>query len=381
LRDRSTANNGTLDERLWVQQDANWNVTALINGSGTVVERYVYDPYGLRTVLDANFNVRSSSSYAFVHGFQGLRLDTAARLYDARRRIQSPSMGRFGQTDPSGFGGGDTNLYRFEHNGTAVRLDPTGLQDNGAISIPDPDDLPGLGLPNGLPGPIPQLPPVHPGDSPYLTPMDFIVAPPTDNIVLGQGAMPVQIPSPFWFWGHVAWAFKDPGAAGSSFLVSYVPGTEIRVSTRKEFVNQVLAKLNSDRKPGKIHRIEFWGHGSPGSFAFNGCGKGEIGSDHINIESLKPDDVLAKLKPYIAPDCVIVFRSCCTFSGDPGRKFAKEAAKFFNCKVGGYLGAPFDGDTFEFGTYVELEPGNEPSWTDHTPPFRPKNKPIAPVVN
>src|SRR5205814_5845974 len=52
LRDRSTANNGTLDERLWVQQDANYNVTALINGSGSVVERYAYDPYGKRTVLD-----------------------------------------------------------------------------------------------------------------------------------------------------------------------------------------------------------------------------------------------------------------------------------------------------------------------------------------
>jgi len=24
---------GNLDERLWVQQDANWNVTALVNGS------------------------------------------------------------------------------------------------------------------------------------------------------------------------------------------------------------------------------------------------------------------------------------------------------------------------------------------------------------
>src|SRR5262249_10942526 len=46
LRDRSTQNNGTLDERLWVQQDANWNVTALINSSGTIVERDVDDPYG-----------------------------------------------------------------------------------------------------------------------------------------------------------------------------------------------------------------------------------------------------------------------------------------------------------------------------------------------
>jgi RHS repeat-associated protein len=141
LRDRSTANNGTLDERLWVQQDANWNVTALINGSGSVVERYDYDPYGLRTVLDASFNTRSSSSYAFVHGFQGLRLDTAVRLYDGRERIQSPSMGRFGQSDPSGFGGGDTNFYRDVGNSPSNAVDPSGLAAigiDGGIWAPHP---------------------------------------------------------------------------------------------------------------------------------------------------------------------------------------------------------------------------------------------------
>ncbi len=34
LRDRDTNADGTLDERLWVQQDANWNVTALVDGTG-----------------------------------------------------------------------------------------------------------------------------------------------------------------------------------------------------------------------------------------------------------------------------------------------------------------------------------------------------------
>ena len=28
--------------RLWAQQDANWNVTALVDAAGDVVERYVY---------------------------------------------------------------------------------------------------------------------------------------------------------------------------------------------------------------------------------------------------------------------------------------------------------------------------------------------------
>jgi RHS repeat-associated protein len=126
LRDRSTQNNGTLDERLCVQEDANYNVTALINGSGSVVERYVYDPYGKQSVLDANFNTRSSSSYAFNIGFQGLRLDTTSGLYNERNRDLHPGLGRWIQTDPLGFGGGDTNLYRAEGNRPTNVTDPSG---------------------------------------------------------------------------------------------------------------------------------------------------------------------------------------------------------------------------------------------------------------
>ncbi len=57
LRDRDAdANSGNgLEERLYAQHDANFNVTALVNTSGAVVERYVYDPYGAATVLDANW--------------------------------------------------------------------------------------------------------------------------------------------------------------------------------------------------------------------------------------------------------------------------------------------------------------------------------------
>ena len=46
LRDRDSNGDGTLDERLYVAQDANYNVTVLFDNSGNVVERYVYDPFG-----------------------------------------------------------------------------------------------------------------------------------------------------------------------------------------------------------------------------------------------------------------------------------------------------------------------------------------------
>jgi hypothetical protein len=60
LRDADLNNDGDVtdaDERHYVQQDANFNVTSLTSRTGTVVERYNYDPYGTRTVLNANFTV------------------------------------------------------------------------------------------------------------------------------------------------------------------------------------------------------------------------------------------------------------------------------------------------------------------------------------
>jgi RHS repeat-associated protein len=126
LRDRDTGG-GTLSERLWVQQDADWNVTALVNGSGSVVERYVYDPYGTSSVLSASWATLSSSAYAWIYGHQGGRLDTTTELYYFRNRDLSPALDRWGQVDPSGFGGGDVNLYRDESNSTPLATDPLGL--------------------------------------------------------------------------------------------------------------------------------------------------------------------------------------------------------------------------------------------------------------
>ncbi|MEZ6131585.1 MAG: hypothetical protein R3C59_23185 [Planctomycetaceae bacterium] len=51
LRDRDTTGNGTLDERLYALQDANWNVTSLIDTSGTVQPRFNYDAYGMPEFL------------------------------------------------------------------------------------------------------------------------------------------------------------------------------------------------------------------------------------------------------------------------------------------------------------------------------------------
>ena len=115
LRDRSTGG-GTLNERLWVQQDANWNVTALVNGSGTVVERDVYDPYGVTTVLTASWGSTSGSAYGWIYGHQGGRWDGTTGLYGFRNRSESPTLERWTKVDPLRFEAGDVNLYRYVKN-------------------------------------------------------------------------------------------------------------------------------------------------------------------------------------------------------------------------------------------------------------------------
>ncbi len=145
LRDRDTDANGTLDERLWAQQDANWNVTALLDSSGNVVERFTYDSFGALTVYDASYNVRGSgSSYAWTYHWQGLRLDVVTALYHARMRDVHSVLGRPLQQDPLGFGAGDANVYRWEGNRTGAVTDPSGL----AWVKPD-DSAQGFVMPNG----------------------------------------------------------------------------------------------------------------------------------------------------------------------------------------------------------------------------------------
>ncbi len=137
LRDRNADGNNTngpngdgLEQRHYVAQDANFNVTALIDGStGAVVERYYYQAYGVPTVLDANFVPRANgqSQFAWRYLHQGGRFDWAASYYHFRNRDLSPTLGRWLNQDPIGFQGSKWNLYEYVEGTPTGGLDPNGL--------------------------------------------------------------------------------------------------------------------------------------------------------------------------------------------------------------------------------------------------------------
>jgi len=152
LRDRDTTGGGTLDERLYACQDANWNVTAIVGTDGAVKERYEYDPYGNITFLTSDFNIRSASNYAWETLYCGYRWDVAIKMFAVRHRYYHPLLGNWIMRDPLGYVAG-VSLYRAYF--VLRSNDPYGLQQlDGPITIPsipsfDAPPLPPIQIPSG----------------------------------------------------------------------------------------------------------------------------------------------------------------------------------------------------------------------------------------
>ena len=122
LRDRTTED--PLDERLYACQDANWNVTAIVDADGEAQERYEYDPYGNAKFLTPNFTARATSDFGWTTLFTGRYLNLATLIYDFRMRPYLTWLGVFPVRDPAEYQNG-MGLYvaYFVPNGA----DPWGL--------------------------------------------------------------------------------------------------------------------------------------------------------------------------------------------------------------------------------------------------------------
>ncbi len=124
---RDTDTNGIVDNTLYYANDANMNVTALIDATtGDVVERYHYDAHGNVRVHEGDWTPRTASAFGNAYLFAGRRLDSVTGLYYYRARYYDGSLGRFIQRDPIGYFE-DVNLYRYARNQATRLVDPFGL--------------------------------------------------------------------------------------------------------------------------------------------------------------------------------------------------------------------------------------------------------------
>jgi RHS repeat-associated protein len=142
LRWRDTNTDGTLEDTLYYCNDANFNVTALVDASdGSVVERVMYDPYGKPTFYDGTWaktqldqeTPGTLSAYANAVLFTGHRLDDETGLYVTLYRYYHPTLGRWLSRDPIGYLG-VVSLYHY------LDADPVGVTDSFGLAASSSTD-------------------------------------------------------------------------------------------------------------------------------------------------------------------------------------------------------------------------------------------------
>ena len=138
------------NSRLYFQQDANWDTTAVIGYNSTtqawsVAQRYAYSPYGNITILNPDFTTAPTGTQTLANNlYQGMALDPVTGLYYERarwyrtgqaglrqepkssRRIGTGSVHREISQDPLSYING-ANTYQFVGDGPVGRVDASGL--------------------------------------------------------------------------------------------------------------------------------------------------------------------------------------------------------------------------------------------------------------
>jgi RHS repeat-associated protein len=119
--------NSGLEERVYAQQDANWDVTSIYNiGTSSIPERFAYNPYGGYSNLNGSWATFNDTSWFWSFKFQGARYEGTGGFYFMGLRLESTALGRWMQQDPSGYGV-TANLYAADSDNPTRMVDPFGL--------------------------------------------------------------------------------------------------------------------------------------------------------------------------------------------------------------------------------------------------------------
>ena len=115
-----TVHSSPTNQTFYAITDPLGTVHALVDETGTVMDRYTYDAWG-------NVQESGASQHAIDNRFlfQGREYSFATGLYNFRARWYNPQTGRWLSNDPIGISGG-LNLYAFCGNNPMMYRDPDG---------------------------------------------------------------------------------------------------------------------------------------------------------------------------------------------------------------------------------------------------------------
>jgi len=111
----------------YYESDGILSTTSLSNASGSLANTYIYDGFGKL--------IAHTGAPANPFQYTGREFDSETELLYYRARYYNSNVGRFLSEDPTEFGGGDANFYRYVFNNPVMLIDPTGQKCACAYAI------------------------------------------------------------------------------------------------------------------------------------------------------------------------------------------------------------------------------------------------------